>query len=117
MSDEAAPAPGLDAGDVSDPPAESDERTIQQRFEVYHLENPQVYAELCLLARRAAKKGQGRIGIGMLWEVLRWERFMNASDPSSTFALNNVYRSRYARLIMTREPDLKDIFETRKLTS
>ena len=41
---------------------------------------------------------------------------MTTSDTSG-FKLNDHYTSRYARLIMEREPDLRGIFRTRKLMS
>lgn len=91
--------------------------TIQQKFEAFHKLNPNVYAKLCELARQLKKKGHTSLGIGMLWEVIRWQYFMETADPNSGYHLNNIYRSRYARLIQSNEQDLKNIFETRKLTA
>ena len=90
--------------------------SIDERFEVFHKANPHVYAELARLARRLTKKGHKRLGIGMLWEVLRYSA-MATQDPTGNFKLNNDYRSRYARMIMDRESDLADVFEVRKLQS
>lgn len=89
------------------------ELTIEQAFWRFHAENPDVYRELVVLARRAVAAGQTKLGIGMLFEVLRWERSLRTGGDE--FRLNNNYRSYYARLIMLREPDLAGIFETRKL--
>ncbi len=90
--------------------------TIQARFEEFHQANPHVYNRLVALSRQLVRKGHERLAIGMLWEVLRFER-ADASDPTSDWSLNDHYRSRYARLIMARERDLADVFETRKLRS
>ena len=89
------------------------ETTIQQQFENFHNTNPHVYETLVRLTRTAKSKGKEKIGIGMLWEVLRWESFIQTND--STYKLNNDYRSRYARMIMDKEKDLSGIFEVRGL--
>ena len=92
--------------------------TIQQAFERYHRENPHVYDALVRLARQAKARGHRRFGIELLFAVLRWERMMVAVDPSQeSYKLNDHYTSRYARLIMEREPDLEGLFETRRLRS
>jgi hypothetical protein len=75
-----------------------------------------VYLELVRLAREAVDAGKQKIGIGMLWEVLRWHFWLNTKS-SDDFELNNNHRSHYARLIMQREPDLLDIFDTRQMRS
>jgi len=90
--------------------------TIDERFAWFHRRNPQVYAELVRLARNAKHRGVRRVGIGMLWEVLRWEMHLEASDRDEAGPrLTNDYRSRYARMIMQCEPDLRDLFEVREL--
>lgn len=84
-------------------------------FRAFHEANPHVYRALVELARTAKAQGAAEIGIGMLWEVLRWRLFFETTDRN--FKLNNNHRSRYARLIMAQEPDLAGIFEVRELTS
>lgn len=93
-------------------------KNIQQAFEDFHADNPHVYDSLVRLARKARVRGHRRIGIELLFAVLRWERMMAVNDPSQgTFKLNDHYTSRYARLIMEREPDLDGMFVTRTLRS
>jgi hypothetical protein len=89
------------------------EDTIEQAFWRFHTENPQVYRELVVLARRARSRGVDRLGIGMLFEVLRWRHTLRTGGDE--FKLNNNYRSYYSRLIMLTEADLTDVFETRRL--
>jgi len=90
--------------------------TLQERFEQFHDWHPEVFDEIVGLARQAHAAGQVRIGIGMLWEVLRWNRALRGVEDITTgYKLNNSYRSRYARLIMDTHPDLAGIFETREL--
>lgn len=93
-------------------------KTIQEAFEDYHAAHPEVYAWLVRQARRAKERGHAKIGIELLFAVLRWERMMGKPDPSqTTFKINDHYTSRYARLIMGCEADLVGFFETRQLTS
>lgn len=89
--------------------------TIQEQFESFDALNPWVYDHLVELALGLRRRGRDRIGIGMLYEVLRWQYFMTTTDPASDFKLNNNYRSRYARLIMVQEIELVDAFEIREL--
>lgn len=94
--------------------------TIQEAFETFHAANPHVYADLVRMARKAHAEGATKLAIGMLWEVLRWERklYLKTDDPSQAeYRLNDHYRSRYARLIMEQEADLVGIFEVRALRS
>jgi hypothetical protein len=84
-------------------------------FQAFHAQNPHVYRALVELARAAKERGAAEVGIGMLWEVLRWRLFFETSDGN--FKLNNNHRSRYARLIMAQEQDLVGLFETRELAS
>ena len=91
--------------------------TIQEQFETFHNANPWVYTELVSMARQLKAKGHRKVGIGMLFEVLRWNYLLRTNDPNSGFKLNNNMRSRYARLIMDTESDLTGVFETRELKS
>lgn len=91
----------------------SPERTIREAFLRFHRENPHVYTELVKLARRAHQAGNRRIGIKMLFEVLRWRHALRTGGDD--FKLNNNYHSYYSRLIMAREDDLRGVFELRRL--
>jgi len=82
-----------------------------REFHEFDRRNPQVYAELVKLAREAVKTGRKKIGIKMLWEVLRWHFFLQTSDD--TYKLPNNHHSYYARVIMIREEDLEGIFNVR----
>jgi len=88
--------------------------TIQDEFEAFHELNPHVMRRLVQMARQAKDRGHHRLGIGMLFEVLRWESMIDTTS-SHGFKLNNDLRSRYARRIMEDHPDLDGVFETRRL--
>jgi len=88
--------------------------TIEQGFKRFRDKHPEVELRLVALARKAKRRGR-KVGIGALWEVMRWSFWMD--DDVEEFKLNNNYRSRYARLLMAQYPDLAGFFETRRLTS
>ena len=99
------------------PPASkpgSPDDAIQRAFEKFHHEHPQVYRKLRELAFQVLQHGYEHYGIGALWERMRWH-FAFEVKEAEVFKLNNNYRSRYARLLMAQEPELKDFFETREL--
>jgi hypothetical protein len=83
-------------------------------FKVYHKENPEVYKTLKKLAMVLVKEGYTKIGIGLLWERMRWEMLVRTTNRDPDFQFNNNYRSCYARLLMKNEKRLADIFEIRE---
>lgn len=93
----------------------TEETAAEAKFREFHADNPQVYAKLVELTREAKSAGRTKIGIGMLFEVLRWHSYISTTDPD--YKMNNNYRSRYARLIQQNEPDLAGMFDMRELHS
>lgn len=87
--------------------------TLQERFEAFHDANRWVYHALVLLTEDWLAKGQGRIGIGMLFEVLRWQ--YGRVTVGDRFRLDNNHRSRYARKLIAEHPEWEHAFETREL--
>lgn len=87
---------------------------LEEKFFAFHEGHPEVYQTLVKLAREAKGKGKRKIGIGMLWEVMRWQMYLQTKDPDG-YKLNNNHRSRYARLIMEQEKGLDGLFEVRRL--
>jgi hypothetical protein len=84
-------------------------------FWTFHASNPAVYETLARLARDALARGKRRIGAKALWEVMRWEVWL--ATEGDEFNLNNNHTSRYARLLMARETDLRGVFVLRELRS
>ena len=85
--------------------------TNAERFAAFHEQNPQVYRLIVRIARQAKALGARRFGIAACFERLRWVYLETHGD---IYKLNNTYRAFYARLVMDREPDLADLFETRE---
>lgn len=91
------------------------QRSIATRFCDFHEANPGVYTELVDMARQLHARGYQRIGIELIWSAFRWNRMMRTTADEYGFKLNDHFRSRYARLIMANEPDLRDFFVIRTL--
>lgn len=91
--------------------------SIEERFQAFHRANPHVYNALVKMAKQLIRRGRATIGIGMLFEALRWNYIMQTDDPNGEYKLCNDYRSRYARLIMQQEDELSEAFKLRTLTA
>lgn len=90
------------------------EDTIADKFHAFHEANPHVYKSLVRLARRyKARQHSRKLGISMLFELLRWDHMMTTTGDAE-FKLNNNFRAYYARLIMDAEDDLRGIFNVRE---
>ena len=90
-------------------------KSIQENFVAFHETNPAVYFALQKLANQMWERGRRRIGIAMLFEVLRWDYYLNTNDPNSEFKLNNNYRAHYARMLMSNHPEWVGLFKTKKV--
>lgn len=86
---------------------------LEKRFWDFHKDNKHVYTALVRLARQLKDRGHKKIGMQMLFEVLRWQSMIKTTGD--VYKMNNDYASRYARLIMDSEPDLDGMFEIREL--
>lgn len=104
--------PGLVIHTVRQPDGQS--ASIQAQFETFHQLNPWVLRALETLTADYLKRGARRVGIGMLFEVLRW-RYVVATEGGDEFRLNNNFRSRYVRLLIERHPEWARAFEVRSL--
>ena len=105
--------PGLDDIGLLRQPQAVDGESIQQRFESFHALNPWVLRQLERMTADCAERGFGHIGIGMLFELLRYR--YGAATRGDAFRLNNDYRSRYARLLIEEHPEWTHLFEVRAL--
>ena len=90
-------------------------RKLDRAFEEYHAANPAVYSTLRDLALDMRRRGHHRVGVKMLWEVMRWQLTISTTTDPAGFKLNNNLCSRYARLLMDQEPELEGMFNTREL--
>ncbi|CAM5313704.1 hypothetical protein [Streptomyces abikoensis] len=87
--------------------------SIQERFEAFHELNPWILDHLEGLTADCVQRGLNRVGIGMLFEVLRWS--YGRATFGEPWRLNNDFRSRYVRRMLERHPEWTSLFETRAL--
>ena len=92
-------------------PDYSPRASIEERFAQFHASNPHVLTALETLAADFLAAGRERIGIGMLFEVLRYQSGIRTTGD--VYALNNDYRALYVRLMLERHPEWQPAFETR----
>lgn len=85
--------------------------SLEDKFKAFHESNPHVLVALETLACRYLAAGRKRIGIGMLFEVLRYTAGIQTTGDE--YALNNNHRAFYARLIVDRHPEWADAFRMR----
>ncbi|MFE2527451.1 hypothetical protein ACFXEL_24770 [Streptomyces sp. NPDC059382] len=89
--------------------------SIQDRFEAFHQPNPWILGKLEAMTADCVERGLKRVGIGMLFEVLRYE--YGRATRGDAWKLNNDFRSRYARRLVELHPEWSSVFETRGLRS
>lgn len=93
-----------------------DDDTIEHRFAAFHAAHPDVFAMIVELAQEAHDAGRTRLSMKLLVEVIRWNRFISHGDTDD-FKINNVFTSRYTRLLQQQHPHLAAMFATRELRS
>lgn len=89
-------------------------RTIQERFERFHAGHPDVYSLFKRFAFELLRTGHRRYGAKSIMERIRWH-VATSSGASEDFKLNNIYTSRYARMLIEEHPEFEGFFELRAL--
>lgn len=84
----------------------------EQAFNDFDEGNPQVYEALVKMSYDLKRQGHKRIGMKMLFEVLRWRSMMRTT--AEDYKLNNNYTSYYVRKIIAEHPDMEGFFEMRE---
>jgi hypothetical protein len=93
-----------------------DIQTIQERFENYIANNPKVVDAYLRFAREVMSRGYQRYSTSALTERCRWH-FNVEIKGNEQFKISNDYRSRMARYLMEKYPDLNGLFRIRSLRS
>ena len=90
-------------------------KSLDQKFDEYHADNPGVYAKFVAYAEQLKSAGRTRIGAKAIVERIRWDSLVAAIDGD--YKINNSYTSRYVRLVSKERPDLAPLFALRSLKS
>jgi hypothetical protein len=87
---------------------------LQARFLAFHAANPHVFARFADAARRLKRQGRRRFGAKAIVEEMRWHT--GVATEGDPYKLNNVWTSRYVRLLVSAYPGEFDGFlELRRL--
>jgi hypothetical protein len=68
------------------------------------------------LARVAKHAGKKHYSMHVIFELIRWHHDIELKSREP-FKINDWFSAYYARLVMSREPDLADFFQIRKQRS
>ncbi len=93
---------------------ESEDRSIQARFEAFHRAHPEVYDLFCRFANEMLIAGHGRYSARAIVHQIRWHHDVNP-ERHSGFKINDHFSSRYARLLVDSNPRFDGFFELREL--
>lgn len=85
---------------------------LQQEFEQYHNDNPEVFASYIKFANQAKAAGKKVLSISLLTERIRWE-LMLATKSRDGFKINNNHRAFYARKL-NQMAEFAGMFRTRE---
>lgn len=114
-----APRPALPGEGLQTRPGLRDDGrvlTIQERFDEWMEtdDGRKVYAHIRDRALDLRRRGWEHFAVGCLWETARYDSHLRAG-PTGGYKLNDHFRSRIARVLMTQEPELDGFFEIREL--
>jgi hypothetical protein len=99
-------------------PYEDRRPSIQELFEMFDREHPDVYEHFVAIAWNLKRSGVRHYGSKAIFEVIRYHRATtSAADGSKPepFKINNIFTSRYARKMIAEYPEFADFFSTREL--
>ena len=87
---------------------------LDEKFAAYHKQNPRVFLLFKLYARESKNTGK-KLGAKAIFEKIRVEeKKLHTKDPDG-WHLNNIFTSRYARMLVEKHPYFKGYFNFRKL--
>lgn len=90
----------------------------EYRFEKFHQKYPIVYDLWDKFTREAIDRGMSKIGAALIMERIRWETSINIKDArpdGKTVKINDHYKAYYSRLWMLKNPQYRNLFNTRKV--
>lgn len=88
-------------------------RSIQERFDDFHRDNPHVYELFRQYAFEVIQAGRTRYSADAIFHRIRWH--MNIETRSDEdFKLNDHFTALYARLFRQDHPEHAGLFETRR---
>jgi hypothetical protein len=98
-------------------------RSIEEAFQEYHKNNPEVFSLFCEQVRKAVGMGKKKISSKAVINWIRWEKYLITNDvdlfniegKERSFMINDAFHSRYSRLYVQLYPQHEKLFEFRRL--
>lgn len=87
-------------------------KTLREKWEEFHKENPQVMGAIEKVATEQRRAGRRRISIKYIFEILRADPTL--ATAGKPWKLNNVYTAFYARELIKRDERFDLLIEKRK---
>jgi len=88
------------------------DKGLLRKFEVYHAEHPEVFAQFRLKALNIKHYGFKKYSHVTIIEAIRWDVDIGGGKP---FKINNDFKSLYARLMIDKYPEFEGFFELRTM--
>ena len=89
------------------------DKGLLERFEEYHLKNPRIYTDFCILARSMKAAGRKKYSAWIIVNTIRWDH--DIKMLGDVFKINNDFIALYARKAMNEIPALRGFFEVRHM--
>jgi hypothetical protein len=87
-------------------------KTLTERFEEFHANNPHVYELFKQFAQEAISVGRDHLSAEMLVHRIRWESVIKT--VTRDYKINNNYAAFYGRLFARDFPEHRYFFRTRR---
>ena len=84
----------------------------EQKFRIFHEENPEVYELFKRFTYQAIHKGHTRLSAEMIINRIRWETKIVTTDKD--YKINNDYKPFYSRLFIIQHKGYEDFFQLRQ---
>ncbi len=88
-------------------------RRLQERFEAWDKENPEVYTRFKAMAFQIRATGFKRYNPRTILNVIRWRIETSGRGKGAPFRTPKDYGSRIVRKLIAEDPNLRSLFGTR----
>ena len=90
-------------------------KDLVDKFIGFHKDNPDVFELFYEKTMKVKETGRSSYSAWVIANLIRWE--IDSTNTDDEFKINNNFIGLYARLLMSRVPELKGFFNIRKTKS
>lgn len=92
-------------------------KSIYEAFTEFHSRNPEVYKRFKEIVWLLVNKGKQKLSSKLIINFIRWELYVETTDDSCPYRINDAYTAHYVRLFIKEFPEMEKYFELRALRS